>query len=97
MPLPATGCSHPAPTTDTDTERWVASDESGWDGEQLLNGSRYLVYASVAIDDAQAAPVVMQLREKAGTRQAPELKFRQFKDRPLRRAVLRELWGTGER
>jgi hypothetical protein len=42
--------AHPAPTTDTDRERWVACDESGWDGEQLLNGSRYLVYASVAID-----------------------------------------------
>lgn len=73
--------------------RWIACDESGWDGEQLLNGNRYLVYASVANDDAQADPVVKQLRELAGARQAPEWKFRPFKDRPDRREALCELWG----
>jgi hypothetical protein len=58
MPLPETAFSYPSPTADTDETRWVACDESGWDGEQLLNGKRHLVYASVAIDDAQAAPAV---------------------------------------
>jgi hypothetical protein len=56
MPLPDTVFNHTSPTADTDEARWVACDESGWDGEQLLNGHRHLVYASVAIDDAQAGP-----------------------------------------
>ncbi|WP_433456561.1 hypothetical protein ACQPXS_47220 (plasmid) [Streptomyces sp. CA-142005] len=47
----------------------------------------------MAIDDAQADPVVKQLRERAGARQAPEWKFRPFKDRPDRREALCELWG----
>ncbi|MFD8062000.1 hypothetical protein ACFXA0_21240 [Streptomyces cyaneofuscatus] len=33
--------------------RWIACDESGWDGEQLAGRKRrFLVFASVAIDDA---------------------------------------------
>lgn len=95
MTLTDPAFTHPGPTRDTDQERWVACDESGWDGEQLLNGSRYLVYASVAIDDTQAAPIVEHLREDTGTRQSPELKFRLFKDRSARRAALGALWGPG--
>ncbi|MER6342334.1 DUF3800 domain-containing protein [Streptomyces tendae] len=84
------------PTADSDTAgRWVACDESGWDGEQLI-GRRgpYFVYAAVAIDDAEATGIVEELR--AETRyQAPELKFRDFKKRSIRRDALRRLWGDG--
>ncbi|MFD9865224.1 DUF3800 domain-containing protein, partial [Streptomyces alboflavus] len=77
------------------TGRWIACDESGNDGEQLLNG-RYLVYASVAVDDAQAADIVRELRRDAGIQQGAELKFRAFSGRwANRREVLRRLWGHG--
>ncbi|MEU3411301.1 DUF3800 domain-containing protein [Streptomyces sp. NPDC006658] len=75
--------------------RWIACDESGNDGEQLLNG-RYLVYASVAVDDAEAADIVRQLRREAQIQQSAELKFRAFAGRwANRREVLRRLWGPG--
>ncbi|WP_432108503.1 hypothetical protein [Streptomyces sp. AA1529] len=99
MPLTGEAFTHrnqTAPTQDSDaTGRWIASDESGWDGEQLWGRGRYLVVASVAIDDAEAATFVDALREQAGIRQAPELKFARFKDRANRREALRLLWGPG--
>ncbi|MFI5690063.1 hypothetical protein [Streptomyces sp. NPDC051636] len=79
-----------------DDGRWVACDESGWDGEQLVGRERrFMVFASVAVDDAEAAPLVQDLRERARIRQAGELKFRLFKDRPERRSLLQQLWGPG--
>ena len=59
--------------------RWVAVDESGWDGEQLYaRADRFLSIGSVAIDDQDAAPIVAQLRQDGALRQPPELKFAQF-------------------
>ncbi|GAA3747761.1 DUF3800 domain-containing protein [Streptomyces sp. NEAU-PBA10] len=75
--------------------RWIACDESGNDGEQLLNG-RYLVYASVAVDDAEAADIVGELRREAQIQQSAELKFKAFSGRwANRRHVLRRLWEPG--
>lgn len=72
--------SRTAPTQDDDVSvRWVAVDESGWDGEQLYGrGDRYLVLGSVAIDDKSAAQIVERLRRDTGLTQPPELKFGQF-------------------
>ncbi len=59
--------------------RWVAVDESGWDGEQLYaRADRFLSIGSVAIDDESAAPLVARLRQDAALKQPPELKFAQF-------------------
>jgi hypothetical protein len=59
--------------------RWVAVDESGWDGEQLFaRADRYLSIGSVAIDDDSAALIVNELRQDTGLRQPPGLKFSQF-------------------
>ncbi|MFF3354156.1 DUF3800 domain-containing protein [Streptomyces sp. NPDC002917] len=74
--------------------RWVACDESGWDGEQLIGRGPYFVYAAVAVDDAEATLIVEQLRAQTRA-QAPELKFKEFKGRSARREALRRLWGEG--
>jgi hypothetical protein len=59
--------------------RWVAVDESGWDGEQLYaRADRYLSIGSVATDDDSAALIVDRLRQDTALRQPPELKFSQF-------------------
>lgn len=80
------------PTLDDGTAgRWVACDESGWDGEQLMNGGPYFVYAAVAVDDSEAELIVERLRAETGAK-APELKFKDFKGRPGRRDALRRLW-----
>ncbi|KUJ68679.1 hypothetical protein ACZ90_17530 [Streptomyces albus subsp. albus] len=83
------------PTSDDAGEgRWIACDESGWDGEQLVGRQRrFLVFASVAIDDAEAAPLINTLRKQARIQQAGELKFRLFKDREERWSLLKDLWG----
>lgn len=70
MPLTGEKCTQlnqPKPTADDrDGGRWIACDESGWDGEQLVGRwRRFLVYASVAVDDAEAASLIQQLREQA--------------------------------
>ena len=66
-------------TRDDAAGRWVAADESGWDGEQLYRrADRYLSIGSVAVDDEAAAPIADQLRRDAGLSQPPELKFAQF-------------------
>ncbi|WP_159001187.1 DUF3800 domain-containing protein [Streptomyces sp. SBT349] len=99
MPLSGDAFSrfnHPTPTRNTaGTGQWVACDESGYGGEQLMNNGRYLVYASVAVDDAVAGPIVQEVRERARIQQGNELKFRAFKERKVRREVLRQLWGPG--
>ncbi|MFB9578826.1 DUF3800 domain-containing protein [Streptomyces yanii] len=98
MPLTGddfTQCSWTTPTKDgPDSGRWVACDESGYGGEQLLNNGRYLVYASVAIDDVEATPIVQELRQAARA-QSPELKFKSFQSSAGRRDLLRRLWQPG--
>ncbi|MET8631762.1 hypothetical protein [Streptomyces sp. NPDC004680] len=88
------------PTADIVGEgRWVAVDESGWDGDQLHgeHRSRYLSLGSVAISDADAEPIVEEIR--AATRlQAPELKFSKVFAGPKngqRRSVLSALLAPG--
>ncbi|MFG3496819.1 hypothetical protein [Streptomyces sp. NPDC047886] len=56
--------------------RWVALDESGWDGVQLYGWprSRYLSIGTVTISDHEAAPIVEEIRT-ATRLQAAELKF----------------------
>ncbi|WP_328855393.1 DUF3800 domain-containing protein [Microbispora hainanensis] len=75
--------------------RWIALDESGWDGDQLHGGdrSRYLVIGSVAISDNDAAGIVETLRREARI-QAPELKFAKSftaQSHASRRQALKEL------
>ncbi|MFF8441160.1 hypothetical protein ACF07U_09805 [Streptomyces californicus] len=85
QPNPGTGLRGPRyarrnqinPTADAAEDgRWVAADESGWDGDQLHGAprSRYLSVGSVAISDADAESIVEEIR-KATRLQAPELKF----------------------
>jgi hypothetical protein len=64
---------------DSAAGRWVAVDESGWDGEQLYaRADRYLSIGSVAIDDDSAGLIVDKLRQDVALKQPPELKFSQF-------------------
>lgn len=101
MVVPLTGekysqLNHSVPTADGEEYgRWVACDESGWDGEQLVGRERrFLAFASVAVDD-DAAELVQMLRERARVRQAGELKFHFFKDDPQRWSLLEEAWRPG--
>ncbi|WP_409497274.1 hypothetical protein [Amycolatopsis sp. cmx-11-12] len=90
--------SRTAATEDDEVSgRWIAVDESGWDGEQLYGRSdRHLVLGSIAIDDISAAPIVERLRRDAGLTQPPELKFGQFTGtRRDRLAVLVDLLKPG--
>lgn len=89
-----TDLNQPATTRDDKISgRWVAVDESGWDGEQHHNrNDRYLVLGSVAVDDVSAAPIVEKVRRDAGLRQPPELKFKQFR-KPHRLSVIKDLLG----
>ncbi|MGW4660269.1 DUF3800 domain-containing protein [Streptomyces sp. NPDC004279] len=90
--------SRQAPTDDrTGSGRWIALDESGYDGDQLHRGGRYMVLGSVAIDDAEAAAIVDLLREEARIQKsAPEVKFQKmFSERADRRRLLGELLSPG--
>ena len=59
--------------------RWIAADESGWDGEALFQPTEpYMTIGSVAIDDGDADTVLALLRRDAGIEQAAELKFGHF-------------------
>ncbi|MFF3249094.1 hypothetical protein ACFYWY_36435 [Streptomyces sp. NPDC002870] len=49
----------------------------------------------MAIDDAEAAPVVHSPQEQTGIWQAPELKFALSKNRANQRAALNTLLGAG--
>ncbi|MEU5796204.1 hypothetical protein ABZ800_22190 [Streptomyces sp. NPDC047813] len=107
-PNPGTGLLGPnyarrnqlSATTDIGGEgRWVAVDESGWDGDQLHGEqrSRYLSIGSVAISDADAEPIVDEIRT-ATRLQAPELKFSKAFAGPKngqRRSVLSALLAPG--
>jgi len=75
--------------------RWIACDESGYDGEQLLSPGRYMAVSAVAVDDVEAEGIVRSLRERARIKpDAPELKFKLFK-RQDRADLLSELWLPG--
>lgn len=89
--------SHTGPTKDDDGDgRWVAVDESGWDGEQLYGrADRFLSIGSVAIDDDEAAEMVDKLRGDTGLSRPPELKFSHFDGREARLAALAALLGPG--
>ncbi|MGW6194755.1 hypothetical protein ACWF0M_01280 [Kribbella sp. NPDC055110] len=66
------------PTLDVNDSVWVAADESGTSGENLVDRDFVVAHATVRIDDATAAPILAELRERAGAKQAPEAKFSQF-------------------
>ncbi|MER5569169.1 hypothetical protein ABT083_23560 [Streptomyces goshikiensis] len=53
--------------------RWIAIDESGYHGDQLHGGDRYMILGSVAIDDADAAAIVDTLHVEGGD---PEVRDR---------------------
>ena len=75
--------------------RWLAVDESGWDGEQLHDRQRrYLTVAIVAVDDEVASGMVSDMRDAVGQRQAPELKFRHLRTMKGAAAFL-DLFGAG--
>ncbi|MFF4105436.1 DUF3800 domain-containing protein [Streptomyces sp. NPDC001903] len=88
-----------APTkTNEGTARWIAMDESGYDGDQLYGRARYMVLGSIAIDDHEASDIIDDLRKQAGIQSsAPELKFQTMFGREgqtRRRHLLKELLDT---
>lgn len=75
------------------TGRWVACDESGWDGEKLLGRSdRFLSIGSIAIDDSRATEVIDLLRDRARVHQGIELKFAMFANGSHRAEALAEVF-----
>jgi hypothetical protein len=78
--------------------RWVASDESGWDGEQLMDRTdRFLTVGSVAVDDSAAEEIVSELRERARLDQGAELKMSMFRRGNSRRTqALEALLGEAD-
>ncbi|WP_406733575.1 hypothetical protein [Streptomyces sp. NBC_01794] len=69
-----------APTDDGAGDgRWIAIDESGYNGDQLSGRDRYMTLGSVAVDDTEAAGIVDTLRREAGIQKtAPEVKFQKM-------------------
>lgn len=63
-------------TKDEDDSVWVAADESGTTGEDLLSDQPVMAHATVRIDDHTAAEILADLRDRARSIQAEELKFR---------------------
>ncbi|MFI8977117.1 hypothetical protein ACIGO9_29840 [Nocardia asteroides] len=69
-----------ASTTNDDGPEWVAADESGTTGEDLLADDQPVIaHAMVRIDDREAAELVADLRTRANSTQAPEMKFKHFR------------------
>ncbi|MFF2780908.1 hypothetical protein ACFVU3_39195 [Streptomyces sp. NPDC058052] len=92
--------SRQEPTDDRNAAgRWIAIDESGYDGDQLHGGDRYMILGSVAVDDVDAAAIVDTLRREAGIQKsATELKFQKMFAGPAaarRRQLLGELLMPG--
>ncbi|MFE1986045.1 hypothetical protein [Streptomyces mirabilis] len=79
--------------------RWIAIDESSYDGDQLHNGDRYMILGSVAIDDIDAAAILDTLRRETGIQKsAPEVKFQKMfagATAGRRRVLLGELLAPG--
>lgn len=69
-----------APTNDAEGGgRWIAIDESGYNGDQLHGGERYMTLGAVAVDDITAADIVDRLRAEGRIQQsAPEVKFQKM-------------------
>src|SRR5687767_12298363 len=81
-----------AMTSDADG-RWIACDESGNDGENLIARTPVFVSGSVRLDDAAAASVVRALSTAVSSRQrTAEIKFSDF-DSPQGVSAL--AWATG--
>jgi hypothetical protein len=73
------------PTSDDGVSVWVAADESGATGENLLDRQSIIAHAAVTIDDLTADGVLADLRKRAGAVRAPEAKFAHFtRDRAAR-------------
>ncbi|WP_158821106.1 MULTISPECIES: hypothetical protein [unclassified Streptomyces] len=85
-----------APTLNCETDgRWIASDESGYDGEDLLADGRYMMVAGVAVDDAEAELILRDLRKATNIQPtARELKFKHFQ-RGDRLERMSRLWRPG--
>jgi hypothetical protein len=67
-------------TTNDDGPEWVAADESGTTGEDLLADVQPVIaHAMVRVDDREAAEIVADLRTRANSTQAPEMKFKHFR------------------
>jgi hypothetical protein len=77
-----------AATVDGTGPIWVAADESGSSGENLVDPKGgVFAHASVRIDDETAGPLLADLRQQAGAVQAPEAKFAQFDKKRGREAL----------
>lgn len=92
--------NQPAPTQDdAELGRWIAIDESGYDGDQLHGRGRYMILGSVAIDDAEAAGILDTLRLQARIQaSAPEVKFQTMftgAGQGARRRLLADLLAPG--
>jgi hypothetical protein len=75
-------------TVDDTGPVWVAADESGSSGENLVDPQGgVFAHASVRIDDETAGPLLADLRQRAGATQSPEAKFAQFRTRRGREAL----------
>jgi hypothetical protein len=83
------------PTCDAESLRWIAGDESGSSGEELLRDDvRLFTYATVAIDDPAGAAIMEQLRQTLRI-QAPEIKTAEMLDGRRRIDALVDLFGPG--
>lgn len=67
------------PTDDATGPVWCAADESGWNGDNLLDEDDVIAHAVIRIDDTEAGPVLDELREVAKVRQPGEVKFKHFR------------------
>ncbi|WP_435592989.1 hypothetical protein [Nocardia sp. bgisy118] len=77
-----------AATVDDTGPIWVAADESGSSGENLVDPQGgVFAHASVRIDDKTAGDLLTDLRQQAGATQSPEAKFSQFKTKRGREAL----------
>ena len=89
--------NHSGPTRDgTPLGRWIATDESGWNGEDLYRpDDPYFVVGSVAMDDMAAESIIGDLRLAAAIKRPSELKFQHFVSNARRLQVLAEVLGPG--
>lgn len=82
-------------TRDGDAHRWVATDESGWDGEQLIGRyDRFMTVGSVACDDEYAQSVLDHLRRSARLATTGEVKFKHLGRNSRRLNALAEALAT---
>jgi hypothetical protein len=72
--------------------RWIACDESGWNGEDLYDPAEpILAIGTVAIDDHLAAQVMEDLRRDCRIQASGEVKFSLLKRKPSRLEALARL------